>query len=98
MSEQNGWQVVLDETVEDRPLTIERNPQDGFFRLRAEQDRHDEGIAYQDGDDYIHIGPASRGEKAEGEASTPQALRRALDELHFSDGAVDKVMQRIDAS
>lgn len=96
MSERNDWQVVLNDTVEERPLIIERHDPDGFYRVLARQNRHDEGIAYQEGDDYVHVGPASKGEKAEGEASTRHALRQTLEQLHFSSAAVDRVMQRVD--
>lgn len=96
MSEQDDWQVLLNDTIEKRPLRIERNAEDGFYRVLARQDRHDEGIAYQEGDDYVHVSPSSIDEKVEGEASTRHALRRTLKELHFSGEAVDRVMQRID--
>ncbi len=95
MSADQDWTTVLEETVDNRPLTIQKNASNGFFRVRAPQDERDEGTAYQDGSDFVHVAPGSSGEPTEGEASSQHALRAALREMHFSDTAVDEVMKRI---
>lgn len=96
MSADQDWNTVFDETVDNRPLTIQKNASTGYFRVRAPQDERDEGTAYQDGSDFVHVAPGSSGEPTEGEASTQHALRAVLRELHFSDASVDHVMTRMD--
>jgi hypothetical protein len=89
------WHVVWDEAIEDRPLRIEREDSRSFYRVRARQIVLDVGIAYQDGDNYVHVTPSSVGETVDGEASSLDALREALREMHFSEAAVDRVMRGI---
>lgn len=86
------WHVVWDETVEDRPLLVEREDSRNFYRVRARQIVLDVGIAYQDGDNYVHVTPSSVGETVDGEASSRDALRETLREMHFSSAAVDRVI------
>ena len=89
------WHVVWDEIVDDRPLLVEREDARSFYRVRARQVVLDVGIAYQDGDNYVHVTPSSAGETVDGEASSLDALRETLREMHFSDAAVDRVMRGI---
>lgn len=92
---EQDWTTVLDDGVENRSLTIQKHRSNGFFRVRARQDERDDGTAYQDGRDFVHVAPSSSGEPAEGEASSRHALRATLGEMHFSDAAIDDVLERI---
>jgi hypothetical protein len=95
MSTHTHWHTVWDEPVEGRVLTVEREDARSFYRVRARQDAHDEGIAYQDGATYVHISPGSVGEMVEGEASSIEALGEVLREMHFPAPAVQRVLQGI---
>jgi hypothetical protein len=95
MTTHTHWHVVWDEAVEDRLLAIEREDGREFYRVRAVQTVHDEGIAYQDGDTYVHLSPSSIGEPVEGEASSLQALGEVLREMHFSRATVERVLSSV---
>lgn len=92
------WHRVWDEPVEDRPLKIEREDGRDYFRVWARQSQHDEGIAYQDGANYVHVSPSSAGEDVEGEGSSLQALAEVLREMHFSAESVARVVDAVAAA
>ena len=96
MNDRAEWNTVWEGDIEQRSLSIERHPDSGFYKVQAIQNRQDEGIAYQEGKDYAHVSPASKGEAVEAEASSPQMLKEVLTEMHFSTEAVSQVLDKAD--
>ena len=89
------WTMRYEGSLDGRKLTLQQS-REGSYRLLTEQNTHDEGIARQDGATYVHVSPASAGERVESEVTSRQSLPEALRELHFSPGAVAEVLTAID--
>lgn len=88
------WKTVYEGQHEGRSVTVKES-NDGTFKVLTKQDVHDEGIAYQDGNRFVHVSPASAGEQVESEANSRDSLEEALKELHFSSASVSAILGKL---
>lgn len=88
------WKTVYEGEHEGRTVTVKES-NDHTFKVLTKQNFHDEGIAYQDGDRYVHVSPASVGEEVESEVNSRDSLEEALNELHFSSESVAAILGRL---
>ncbi|MDR6644735.1 MULTISPECIES: hypothetical protein [Rhodanobacteraceae] len=88
------WKTVYEGEHEGRSVTIKES-NDHTFKVLTKQNFHDEGIAYQEGDRYVHVSPASVGEQVESEVNSRDSLEEALKELHFSSESVKAILGKM---
>ncbi|MDQ7998038.1 MAG: hypothetical protein AAGC76_19525 [Luteibacter sp.] len=88
------WKTVYEGEHEGRSVTIKES-NDHTFKVLTKQNFHDEGIAYQEGDRYVHVSPASVGEQVESEVNSRDSLEEALKELHFSSESVKGILGKM---
>ncbi|TCV93231.1 hypothetical protein EC912_10591 [Luteibacter rhizovicinus] len=86
-----SWKVVYEGELEGRAITV-RESGDGTYKVLTKQNVHDEGIAYQDGKNFVHVSPSSVGEQVESEVNSRDSLAEALKELHFSPKSVNAIV------
>jgi len=85
-----SWKKVYEGEHEGRKVEV-RESDDNTFKVLTTQTVHEEGIAYQDGKNFVHISPSSIGEQVESEVMARGTLEEALKELHFSPDAVKSI-------
>lgn len=88
------WKIVYEGQHEGRSVTVKES-NDHTFKVLTKQNFHDEGIAYQEGDRYVHVSPASVGEQVESEVNSRDSLEEALKELHFSSESVNAILGKL---
>jgi V8-like Glu-specific endopeptidase len=88
------WKTVYEGEHEGRTVSVKES-NDHTYKVLTTQNFHDEGTAYQDGDRYVHVSPASAGEQVESEVNSRDALEEALKELHFSTDTVNTILQNL---
>ncbi|MET0255955.1 MAG: hypothetical protein ABWZ54_00230 [Luteibacter sp.] len=88
------WKTIYEGEHEGRSVTVKES-NDHTFKVLTKQNFHDEGIAYQDGDRYVHVSPASVGEEVESEVNSRESLEEALKELHFSSESVSAILGKL---
>jgi hypothetical protein len=88
------WKTVYEGEHEGRTVTVKES-NDHTFKVHTRQNFHDEGIAYQEGKQYVHVSPASVGEEVESEANSRVSLKEALKELHFSSESVSAILSKL---
>jgi len=88
------WKAVYEGEHEGRKVSIKES-NDHTYKILTTQTVHDEGAAYQDGDRYVHVAPASVGEQVESEANSRDSLQEALKELHFSSETVSAILKQL---
>ena len=88
------WKELYKGDHEGRTIKVEES-NDKTYKVQTIQNFHDEGIAYQDGERYVHVSPASVGEEVESEVNSLDSLEEALKELHFSSETVSSVLKAV---
>lgn len=88
------WKTIYEGEHEGRSVTVKES-NDHTFKVLTKQNFHDEGIAYQDGNRYVHVSPASVGEEVESEVNSRDSLEEALKELHFSSESVSAILGKL---
>ena len=88
------WTTLFDGELEGRKVSVKKS-NDATYKVETLQTVHDEGIAYQDGKNFVHVSPSSVGESVESEVTSVAALREALKELHFSPESVKAIEAKI---
>jgi V8-like Glu-specific endopeptidase len=88
------WNTVYEGEHEGRTVSVKES-NDHTYKVLTTQNFHDEGTAYQDGDRYVHVSPASAGEQVESEVNSRDSLEEALKELHFSTDTVNTILQHL---
>lgn len=88
------WKTVYEGEHEGRTVSVKES-NDHTYKVLTTQNFHDEGTAYQDGDRYVHVSPASAGEQVESEVNSRDALEEALKELHFATDTVNTILQNL---
>lgn len=89
-----SWKKVYEGQHEGRPVEV-RESNDKTFKILTTQKFYEEGIAYQDGPNFVHISPSSVGEPVESEVMSRDTLKEALTELHFSAETVDSICSQV---
>ncbi|MET4677646.1 MULTISPECIES: hypothetical protein [unclassified Luteibacter] len=88
------WKTVYEGDHEGRSVSVKES-NDHTYKVLTTQNFKDEGTAYQDGERYVHVSPASPGEQVESEANSRDSLEEALKELHFSSETVSAILQKL---